>query len=339
MKLSDAPVIELIQACAAQGRDTFFALRSPPGATELQALSQGLGERVLTLLPGAVYPCGQTGVTVLNAPEDLRKAPEHSVIFADVRLLGDECFQEYITRRRLRYVALPFYETAVLGEYGYKFSYRQLGELRAALPFPIHLIGVSADDRLEDAVFEALGTRDFAMLGEETIRKLYGAKTDTSREKFSLLARQCTVQPFKKYVILCATRDAAAHMHAFLRSCGIGSALFHGGRGRKANEAALQLYQNGKVNLLVATKSVIPSYPFVRADKLYYCGVPYSLSHADRCASLTDGGELICVWCEDDVKTLQTQTAGFMKALGITDPAFLQRRSEQLTEITALLND
>ena len=336
MKLSDAAVTELIRTCLKAGRDTFFALE-PPRLPEITALAEALDGRTITLLPGTVYPVGNADACVLNAPEDLCRSPRGRALLADVRLLGEPAFADYAARERIRYFLLPFYEAALTTEYGYKFSYRQIAELRAALPFPVQIIGVSLDDRLEDGVFEALGTRDYAMLGEKPQRKLYGVKTEDLTEAYGLAARQCRKTPFLREILLCATRTEAEHLHVFFGKWGIKAALFHGGLSKEANAAALQRYETGGTNVLIATKSALPSYPFLNSDRLFYCGLPYSLAHADRCAALHKNGELTCLWCEESIETLRAQTAAFAQALQITDPSFLQKRSEQLNGLLQYL--
>ena len=88
MKLKDAPVIELIEACAKQQRDTYFALSSPPSLSDAAALAEGLAARVLMLLPGTVYPGGDPSVTVLNSPADLFLHIKSKITLADIRLTG-----------------------------------------------------------------------------------------------------------------------------------------------------------------------------------------------------------------------------------------------------------
>ncbi len=337
MKLTDTAVTDLIKDPALQGRDLFFALDPPPGLPEIAALPAALGGRVLTLLPGPVYACGHTDVTVLNTPQALAVPPQSDAVLADIRMLGAPEAEAYITRYAFRFFLLPFYETALLTEYGYRFSYRQIAELRAGLPYPVRILGVSASDRLDDAVREALGALKFALLELPAKRRLCGVETENETEKFRLAARQCEKSPYTRHILLCATRTEAEHLHAFFRSWGLQAALFHGGRGRSDNEAALGQYIKGETNVLIGTKSLLPSYPFLKADKLFYCGLPYSLTHADRCAALAETGELICLWCADDIAVLRKQTADFAKALQISDPTFTAKRNVDLNALLEYL--
>ena len=336
MKLADAAVAALIKTCAGEKRDTFFVL-PPPVWTEISALAGTLDARVLTLLPGTVYPCGHTEACVLNTTQDLPEAPRTDVIFADIRLAGDPGFAAYIASYGLRYILLPFYEAALLSEYGYKFSYRQLAELRAELPFHVHILGVSPEDRTETEIYETLGTRAYAVIGEKTERKLCGVQTENENGKFRLAAGECEKSPYKKQIFLCATRTEAEHLRAFFSSWGVKAALFHGGLSKDENASALRQYAAGETTALIATKSLLPSYPFLYADKVFYCGLPYSFAHADRCASLGGSGTLTCFWCDADADILSAQTAAFAAALQITDPAFLQKRAEQLSELRRYL--
>lgn len=339
MKLTDAPVTELIRTCAGQGRDTFFAFPAPPSLPEMQALSGALDGRLLVLLPGTVYPCGHRDVSVFNTPQDMLGPPEQNVLFTDIRLIGAPEFAAYFTEYGFRYILLPFYETALKWEYGYKFSYRQVSELRASLPFAVHLIGVSARDRKDDALFETFGTREYAVLEDNVFPRLSGQKTENENEKFRLTARQCEASAFRKQIVLCATRTEGVRLQAFLHTWGIRAALFHGGQSKEENAAALRAFTGNEAHTLVATKSLIPSYPFIHADKVYCFGLPYSISHADRCAALSAENALICIWCDEDIVTLQTQTEAFIKALQIDDPAFSVQRKHALDEVLLLLAD
>ena len=338
MKLTDKEVTGLIRTCAADARDLFFALRTPPALDEIAFLASALGSRVLTLLPGTVYPCGETQFTVLNAPEDLASPPVSDALFADIRLLCDPAFAAYIQKYRLRFLLLPFYETALPAEYGSKFSYRQIAELRASLPFPLCVIGISARDRMEHAAEEAFGTRIYYVVGEPETRRLYGVKTESDVDKFFMTALQCEKTRIKTHILLCATRTGAQRLQAFLKSWGVVAELFHGGRDKAENAAALEAFCKGETQILIATKSLLPSYPFLKADKLYYFGLPYSVAHADRCASLSKTGELTCFWCDNDAETLRRLTEDYAKALHITDTAFFKKRNDDLNEIVRLFN-
>ena len=337
MKLKDSAVIQLIETCARQQRDTYFALSSPPDLTDAAALAEGLAARVLMLLPGTVFADGNSPVTILNSPADLFLYIKNKVTLADIRLTGTPEFAEYLSINRFRYLLIPFYENALVTEYGYKFSYKQIGELRASLPYQLHLIAVSKEDRLQNAVFEAFGTRDYAVLGEESAHKVKGAKADDPMECFRITAQQCEKHVSKQNIVLCPTRTAAERLHAYFNKRGGKTALFHGGRTRNENEAALRLFRECRVTTLIATKSLIPSYPFIKADQLYYCGLPYSVAHADRCTALSKKNEMICVWCEQDLITLRKLNEGFMEALQIDTPAFLDIRENAMQEMIRLL--
>jgi hypothetical protein len=337
MELKDAAVIELINTCSLQQRDTYFALSVPPSIPDAAALAEGLGARVIMLLPGSIYPEGETTVTVLNNPRDLFLPVKNKLTLADIRITGLPEFAEYLSANRFRFLLIPFYENALVTEYGYKFSYKQIGELRASLPFHLHVIAVSSEDRLQNAIFEAFGTRDYAVLGEETKRKINGVKADDPTECFRITAQQCEKYTMKQSIVLCPTRTAAERLQAYFSKRGTKTALFHGGREQLDNETALRAFTERRVTTLIATKSLIPSYPFIKADRLYYCGLPYSVAHADRCAALSKTGELICLWCEEDLITLRKLNKGFMEALQIDPPAFLDIRENAMREMVRLL--
>ena len=182
----------------------------------------------------------------------------------------------------IRTLILPFYECAAPAEYGYKMSCGAISNLRAALPFDIHVTAVSRGDYLTPEVFEALGTVEYILAGEECPQALNAVKTENARAAMRFAAEQYEKYFLKRIIIECPTRTRAEDMNAYLLHRGASPALFHGGRTRAENETAVSRFAAGTTNVLIATKSLLGAYPFLQADKLFYLGLPYSLSHAGR---------------------------------------------------------
>ena len=336
MMFGDSDYISLIDSFAIQNKDLFLMLQRMPELRELQALAEGLRRRVLVLLPGTLYPCGQTGAVLEAAGARL---PEGNLILGDVRLMNDPAFPDLIAYGNIREILLPFYECADVTEYGYKFAYAQLAETRASLPFYVHVTGVSTGEYARDEITAALGAKLFVSTGLPADYRLRGAKTESEEQSLDVTVRQCEKSPYKRRIVLCPTRTRAEKLQAGFTRRGTKCGLMHGGRTREENALALKKYISGEIPLLAATKSLIPSYLFLRADTLYCCGLPCSLSHAARCASLSANGELICIWSDGDTDLLRAQSTDFMEALQIADPAFLRTREAQVQEVLKTLRD
>ena len=324
MKITSNEIKNLIRECTPLNTDVFLQLCTMPRAADFAAFAKALGERILVLLPGAVFSA--------SAPEavtHVSDAPGNAdVAYMDIRALLNDNAAEWIRSMRFTQWILPFYECADITEYGYKTAYIAVSDLRSVLPFPVHITAISMGDHLGPDVFEPLGTTDYILAGEDVGNKIAGCRASDEHNALYLTADQCAKYPLKTVIVQCTTRASAETLQAFLQHRNVSSALFHGGRTAEQNALALADFTGGRTQLLIATKSLIPSYPFVQADKVYYYGLPYSLSHAQRCASLSTDGRLTCIWCDADIKRNRMLTASFLQTLGINDAQITARKEE-----------
>ena len=333
MKLTDAAVAELAETCRMQKTDLFLRTDEMPRRADLEKYAAVVGRRVLVPLPGAAIPVENAPCTVLNTPEDLKQPLAGNAVFADIRLLSDEGFAAYLHENAVDEAVIPFYELADRAEYGSREAYGNIASLRASLPYFLQVTGLSPCDRLSDAVFEALGTEDFLQAGTKPAQRIYGFRAASERAKLYAAAAECEKTPLKRTVVQCATRRQAEELQAFLYRRGAPCGLFHGGRGRAENGAALAAFTGGKCNLLAATKALLPAYPFFSADKVLFCGLPYSVSHALRCLSLANSKEILCVYCDKDVSLPERLSRGYYETLQLEDEAFLARRADMLRDL------
>ncbi len=335
MKITTNEIINLIRESTPLKTDVFLQLRTMPRAADFTVLAKALGERVLILLPGAVFSA--------RAPEavmHVSDAPGSAdIAYMDIRELLTDNAAEWIRRMRFTEWVLPFYECADITEYGYKTAYIAVSDLRSELPYPVHITAISMGDHLGPRVFEPLGTTDFVLAGEDAGNKIAGCRVADERAALYLTADQCAKYPLKTVIVQCTTRASAETLQTLLQRRNVNSALFHGGRTAEQNALALADFTDGHTQLLIATKSLIPSYPFVQADKVFYYGLPYSLSHALRCASLSTDGRLTCIWCDADIERSRALTASFLQALGMNDTQITAQKEEMLREVLTQLID
>lgn len=321
MKLSSPEVISFANDCKMQQTDVFFCLPKAPTHQELRRFAEGLDETALVLLPGAVFDCGTTGITVLRTQADLRHLPAQRLAYMDIRLFAEQTFPAFFSDSGVRLLILPFYECAAITEYGFRESYMAVAHARASVLFPLHIVAVSGEDYLTPPVFDALGTVDYILTGEQSPAPVQGVKTVSPREKLSFTAALCEKSMLKQTIVQCPTRTDAETLQAFLRRRRTPASLFHGGKPTEQNRTAVSDYSSGKVNILIATKSLLASAPFLCADQILYFGLPYSLSHARRCASIGRNGSITCIWCDDDLSLNRRRLVSFYKTLGMDDAA------------------
>ena len=105
----------------------------------------------------------------------------------------------------------------------------------------------------------------------------------------------------------------------------------------RENACALGDFNAGACGVLIATKALLANYPFINADKVFYLGLPYSLSHADRCAALSDDGGLFCVYCDEDIALHRELSAAYAEALGLPKKPFLRERARMLDNLLKII--
>ena len=320
MKLTDPALEALARQSALEKTDVFFCLPALPSAGEIARFSGDIRERAFVFLPGGGFPRSGDGVCAVGDP--VSPLPDAPVLVSDIRLLSHPDAPDFLERSGIKEYILPFYECADPASYGYRFSYRYIAELRAALPFPVHITGISVNEELTDRVFRALGVRDFCQVGAPADVTLTRFRATGERAKLYETAAACEKYPLEKRIVFCPTRAAARSLAAVLFRRNTPFGLFHGGRTPEQNASALEAYIGGRTPLLIATKALFASFCFLTADRVLSCGVPFSLPHARSLALLSPAASLHCVYCEEDVRLNVRLIDGFTRtALPDVPPA------------------
>ena len=329
MQLTDPALTELARQGAIGKTDTFFCLPELPNIEQIARFCRELRERAFVFLPGGGFPRSGEGWGAVSDP--LLPLPDAPAVLADIRLLAHTDAPALLERSGIGEYLLLFPECADPAVYGYRFSYRYIAELRASLPFPVHITGVTVNGALSDRVFRALGVRDMAVVGLPAGETLTRYKAVSPRAKLFALAAECEKHPLERRIVFCPTRAEAQLFGAALLRRNTPFALYHGGRTEEQNAAAFAAYSEGRVSLLVATKALLPCFCFLSADRALYCGLPFSREHARPLALLSPAKTLHCVYCEEDVRTnvglidgfTRTATPEFPQAAALRLRAFL----------------
>lgn len=72
-------------------------------------------------------------------------------------------------------------------------------------------------------------------------------------DKADTLTALLCAMPGRKVIVFVNHRDSAGRLHSFLRKAGIPAGLYHGGLDQHSRQMAVDLLQNGTVNILIAT--------------------------------------------------------------------------------------
>lgn len=307
MKQDD--VRRLNVAVSDAGEDLYCVTGAVPLFAETAAAFSCDGERPLLLLPGGFVPGGETGGARLApfAPHlpyggHAFSFPDH-VLAADVRLLGEAPFRAFCRDRGVDRLILPFAELADETEYGGRSAYAWIAEWRAELPYPLRVSALFSSP-IEDygpflSRFGSPGCT-VAVASDRPDFRSYQLKDAAAKYAYTLeLAER---RAGSRTAVLFTDRREAEEFRRFAGRRGRRTQLFTGGLDDAGQQEALTAFSGGD-GLLIATKSVLPSSLFFRADQVVFCGVPYSLSFLARCASFSVNGDLTCCFCPEDIKT------------------------------------
>ncbi len=291
----DSSVKELIKRAYDVQKDVI--LRLP--LSDFSALSSD-GIKTVVLFPGAYFSgpespfssyCGK------NSPTAYLSAPD--LLFADVRFMGDASFREFLTRKKYRRIAPVFSECAIVGEYGYRESFSWIGEYRAEIsrfcqvtPF------LTPCAEPVNELLSAFGTKDALIVGEKVLPDFTVCKTHSPSEKFRYTAAEAEKHAFRKVCIYFNSRNEEMQFAGFLQKRGTPFISVNGENTAEEFSRKLKKYRDSDINILLATKSFIPSSVYLSPEKTLMCGVPFSLSHISRCQSFSSS--LRVIYCEED---------------------------------------
>lgn len=328
MNLYDQDFVNLISTASDDGRDLFFITSSRFSAADGKVLSEKLAKKLLVLLPGPFYPTVPVpGVQYVNKTADLYNFCNAGVVLADIRLLGDDEFTAFISQNGFSELLLPFAECASPYEYGYRLSYEQIGELRACGAV-FHITALLSKDADETILASVFGSQRYIISGKEENLTCTALKVHSDGGKYRYTAAECEKNPFQRTVVLFLTRRQAEEYATFLYRRNTPFSLLHGGREYDKNLSALHAFQSGEVNVLIATKHVLSSAPFIDADKLIFCGLPLSEAAARRLTALGKIDDLFCVYSERDIELVYKLLPGYKESMMIEEEDFVSKKTE-----------
>ncbi len=331
--LYDELIKNLISQAYPAGKDVFFC-----GAPSDIRSTFDDGVKTLFLLPGAFFFPGEddfSDVKCTPASFDILKCLH--TVFADIRFMADEAFRRALTVNGFSRIALLFPECADIEQYGYRQSYSWVGEYRAERKDFVQIAGFMSpyykDTEMLGAYF---GGHEAFIVGDDTEGLSFSSFEAVSpTAKLYAAAASAEKYAFDRTVIYFNSRQEAGCFRRLLSARGTDSLYFDGALTKAERDNTLAEFMLGDKNLLVATKSYIPSSFFCPPERVIFCGVPFSSSHLYRASCACTRHEPTVIYCEDDFVRNEKIISSFSDALGNMEIS--EKRLKGLNDIKNLL--
>ena len=257
--------------------------------------------------------------------------------FYDIRRLGDEDFRKSLLESKIRRIVTLFSECADKSEYGYRESFGWIGEMRAEAARFIQIVAFLSPCSDSLGICAGLfGSPDVVVLGEKAEPDFNAFKAVSEKAKFYQTAELVERYAYGRSVVYFNSREEALSFSRFLCKRGTACSCIDGATSGEELKNKLTAFYNGSVNILVATKSYIPSSLFYPPERVFFCGAPFSLSHIARCGCALKSEKPFVVYCEDDVKRNEKIIASFSEKLA--DGEISGIRIARLNEMCKMLN-
>ncbi len=236
--------------------------------------------------------------------------------FYDIRQLGDEEFRKNLRDSNVRRIVVLFSECADKSEYGYREAFGWVGEMRAEAVCFIQVVAFfSPCSDSYEACRSLFLCKDVICLGEKEQPVFDVFRAVSSKAKFYQTAQLVEKYAFRRSAVYFNSREEARCFSAFLMKRGTRCAYVDGSVPFASQKGDILRFFTGEVNILVATKSYIPTSYFYPPEKVFFCGMPFSPSHLLRCANTLRGEQPFIVYCEDDIKRNEKIIASFSERL------------------------
>lgn len=259
-----------------------------------------------------------------------------STSFYDIRKLGDEDFRKGLIESGVKRFVVLFAECADKSEYGYREAFGWIGEMRAETTCFFQVVAFFAP--CSDS-FEICGnlfnSKDFICLGEKESLGFDVFQAVSPKAKFYQTACLAEKYAFKRSVVYFNSREEARSFARFLENRGTRCVYVDGSVSTDLLKDEIHKFNNGEINILVATKSYIPTAYFCSPEKVFFSGVPFSVSHLSRCAYPLKNEKPFVVYCEEDIKRNEKIIASFSERL--SDGEISKMRISRLSEMVKML--
>ncbi len=239
-----------------------------------------------------------------------------NTLFYDIRKLGDEAFRKSLTKNNVKRFVVFFCECADKSEYGYREAFGWIGEMRAETTDFFQVVAFfspgSDSFRICGKLFSS---KDFICLGGKEMPDFNVFQAVSPKAKFYQTANLTEKYAFKRSAVYFNSREEARSFARFLENRGTRCVYVDGAESPDSKKDDICKFNSGEINILVATKSYIPTACFYPPEKVFFCGVPFSISHLARCACSLKNERPFVVYCEEDIKRNKKIIASFSERL------------------------
>lgn len=307
-----------------------------PVSFEKEIASDGI--KTLILLSGAFFTEGEMPFSCYGEKTDcifFENAPD--VLFADVRFMINSSFRDFITKNNYRRIVPVFSECALIGEYGYREAYSWIGEYRAEISHFCQVVPLfsSCIDNMED-FRKVFASDECVVIGEKTDISFNVFKTGSAKGKFYHTAAEAEKYAFRKITVFFNSRTELKAFGRFLDKRGTSYISVDGSISPNEYSLRLKKFSEGEVNILLATKSFIPSSLFCSSEIVILCGVPFTLSYIERITPVNTDTAVKIIYCEEDYRRNDRIIRSLSEALGNED--VYKKGAMHLSEIKKLLD-
>lgn len=293
----EGSVRELVNRAYESETDVFLRLPVP----EFSSFASD-GIKTVVFTPSSVFVNADSPFSVYDgkmSSEAFLSGPD--VLLSDIRFMGDAAFREYLTKKKYRRLVTLFSECALKGEYGYRESFRWIGEYRAEITHFCQVLAfISPSAEFSDELREVFSSEAPVCIGEREIPPLAVYEASSAAAKFYYTAAEAEKYAYKKICIYFNSRTEQNQFAGFLRKRGTPFVSVNGELTPERYKSELIRFAGSGITILLATKSFIPSALFFPFHKVLLCGAPFSLSHLSRCENPFSDSPVFTVYCQDD---------------------------------------
>lgn len=262
---------------------------------------------------------------------------EENSLFYDIRQLADEDFRERLYEDNIKRLVVLFAECADKSEYGYREAFGWIGEMRAERTDYIQIVAfLSPSSDSSQVCGELFGCKDFICLGESKTSEFDVFRATSSKAKFYQTAALAEKYAFRRSAVYFNSREEAGSFRRFLEKRGTRCVYADGAQSREELKENVLKFASGEINILVATKSYIPTSYFYPPERVIFCGVPFSVSHFYRCIFPLKKEMPFVVYCSEDITRNEKIIASFSEKLA--DGEIASERLSRLHDMVKMLN-
>lgn len=261
-----------------------------------------------------------------------------SFLLADVRLLREASFRNLLRKERIRRIIIPFGECALSGEYVYRESMSLIGEFREETPYFCQVAAFLPPCPFSsEELLIAFGCDDAVSVGENEDIPFVPFRTGSVSAKFYYTASEAEKYAYKKVCVFFNSRGEAREFAAFLNKRGTPFCYIDGECDTFSRRQILDSFFSSDVNIILATRSILPDMLFYHTDISIFCGVPFSVSHIFRCAAASREKKLLIIYCENDFE--RNDRISHSLSVITDNEEIYEKRQQSLSYIRELIKD